>query len=456
MLLFWVRVQFLPKLDLRDGQKVRVTGTLSEEPQAAGNQQKFQLGQFEIVAKRYPEYHFGDSVAVTGKVQTRPLATDSFPLLSFISPLVSYKTYQLNQPDIKRIAGVTGIKGVRSVRGFAIKLRVRLLKIFNRVFPRPLDGIVAGIVLGDKSMIPPDFWLKLKQTGTLHIMVASGMNIAMFSQGMLKFFLLFFKRRLAICCLLVVIWFYSIMTGLAPPMIRAATMMSLIYLGSIFGRETEGGRILLITGLLMIFGSPFLLFDVSFQLSFMATAGLVWIQPLFKKQRMTNNQISKPKQYLNSNAQNQKCFGSLEFSNLKLFGIWCLRFGYFRPLSLVKRVVESDNFTSSLAAQIATLPILVVNFGQMNLLSPLINLIILWTIPFILQLGMAIGLMGLMWIKLAALASYLAYPLLFFLEQSINFFAKITFFQISLPRIGWGVIVFYYLMLWLWIKKFAI
>jgi len=237
---------------------------------------------------------------------------------------------------------------------------------------------VSGVVLGDKSMISQDFWQKLQQTGTLHIMVASGMNIAMFSQGLLSFFLLLFKRRLAICCLIVVIWFYSIMTGMAPPMVRAACMVSLIYLGGIVGRETEGGRVLFLTGLLMIFSNPVLIFDVGFQLSFLATAGLVYIQPLFCKGKVLGN---------------------------------------------------NSNFTSSLAAQIATLPILVVNFGQLNLLSPMINLIILWTIPFILQMGMVIGVLGLLWIKLADLASYLVYPLLFFSSRQLPSLPKSLFFR---------------------------
>jgi len=83
--------------------------------------------------------------------------------------------------------------------------------------------------------------------------------------------------------LIIVIWFYSIMTGMAPPMVRAACMVSLIYLGGIIGREAEGGRVLFLTGLLMIFSNPVLIFDVGFQLSFLATAGLVYIQPKLKK-----------------------------------------------------------------------------------------------------------------------------------------------------------------------------
>jgi len=398
--IFLIRVQFIPKLDLKNGQLVRVTGVLAEEPQVLGNQQSLKIGQFAAITKRYPEYHYGDQIEITGEVETKPIITLNLPLSSSNYPLTSFNTYRLNQAELKK--STTGIKGVTGIKSLAINLRIKLLEIYKRVFPRPLDGIVSGVVLGDKSMISQDFWQKLQQTGTLHIMVASGMNIAMFSTGLLSFFLLLFKRRLAICCLIVVIWFYSIMTGMAPPMVRAACMVSLIYLGGIIGREAEGGRVLFLTGLLMIFSNPVLIFDVGFQLSFLATAGLVYIQPLFCKGKVLGN---------------------------------------------------NSNFTSSLAAQIATLPILVVNFGQLNLLSPMINLIILWTIPFILQMGMVIGVLGLLWIKLADLASYLVYPLLFFLEQTITLFARITFFQIEFPKVSLVLVVLYYTGVWWWVRQ---
>jgi len=157
-------------------------------------------------------------------------------------------------------------------------------------------------------------------------------------------------------------------------------MVSLIYLSNLLGRETDGGRVLMMTGLLMVFINPYLIFDISFQLSFMATAGLVWIQPRLKN----------------------------------------IQFVLFK----------NENFSSSIAAQLTTLPILVINFGQVNLFSPLINLAVLWTVPYILQFGLVISLLGLLWIKLGQGFSYLLYPMLFFLKQTIETFAKIIRFQI--------------------------
>lgn len=393
LLIFLVRLQFLPKLNLSDGQRVRVTGVLSGEPQASGNQQQFKIGQFTVWTKRYPEFHYGESMTVVGKVKITPQ-------YFFNLPLTSFNKFSISAEKIERLE--IG-RNINFVNKLALDLRVKLLGIYNQTFSKPLDGIVSGIVIGDKSLIPEEFWSKLQQTGTLHIMVASGMNIAMFSNGLLAIFLLLLKRRVAIVCLLSVIWFYSIMTGLSPPMVRAATMASLIYLSQLLGRETEGGRVLAITGILMIIVDPSLLVDVGFQLSFLATGGLVYIQPKLKKSKF-----------------------------------FLLRY---------------ENFSSSVASQLATLPVLISCFGQINLLSPLINLIILWTIPFILQLGIGVGILGLLWINLAKLASYLAFPILFFLEQAISAFAKITWFQIQLPKTGWIWAVMYYFFLWRWLRR---
>jgi len=390
ILLFFLRVSLIPKLDLKDGQKVKVTGSLKEEPQIFANRQKFNLGQFEVWGNRYPEYHYGDELRVTGKIKLK-------------NQYFGRKFYILSYTEIETVSGVVSNT---SLVGKAIKLRTKLRLLFMKYFSQPLDGLVAGVVLGDKNLLPTDFWKKLQQTGTLHIIVASGMNIAMFSKGLLSFLSIFFRRRIATVLLIVLIWFYSAMTGLQAPIIRAATMMTLIYLSNISGREAEAGRVLFLTGLFMIFINPFWLWDIGFQLSFLAVTGLVYVQPILRI--LTKN---------------------------------------------LNRVVQSDNFLSSVAAQITTLPILLCNFGQFNILSPFINLIILWAVPYILQIGIFVALLGLLWIKLGEIASYLLFPFLFFIEQSINLFAKVKIFQIETPKFSWWWAVVYYLILWWWIKN---
>lgn len=359
-----------PRLSLNDGQLIKVSGRLTEEPQAVENRQNFRLGLFLITTERYPEFHYGDYLLITGRVKKQGYF------------------YRLNYPQI--VLKQTGTVSL------TVKLRNKLREVYRWCLPSPLDGVIAGVVLGDKSLLPADFWLRLRQTGTLHLMVASGANIAFLSGGLLGFLCFFFRRRLALIILIILIWFYSILTGLQPPIVRAAIMASLTYLAQLFGREAQAGRVLGLTGAVMIIINPNLLADVGFQLSFLATAGLIYLQPFLDK--------------------------------------------FFRHFP------GKENLTATLAAQAATLPILLTNFGQLNLASPVINFLVLWTIPYLLPLGMILGLMGVFWLKLAWLISFLLLPILLYTVKIIDLTASLTFFQLHFkPSWWWGI--FYYLIL---------
>lgn len=381
--IFLIRVQFLPKLDLKDGQLVKVTGVLSEEPQVLGNRQAFKIGQFEIWLDRWPEHHYGEEIEVVGKVK---------PLTILKLPILTLKTYLIGEAKIKvKTAAAT------SLMGKAISLRQKLRAIFRRCFQEPLDGLVSGIVLGDKTLLSKEFSDKLRLTGTIHIMVASGMNVSLIAVPLLSFLTLFLKKRKAILCSMVMMWFYCIVTGWQVPIIRASMLISLIYLARFLGKEAEMKRTLWLTGILMLFYNPVWIADLGFQLSFLSTLGLVYLQP------------------------------KLQTSGWA-FLAW-------------------ESVASTLAATLFTLPVLVASFGRLNLASPLINLLILWSIPYIFGLGILVGFFGLLWIKLAVLASYLAYPLLYFLEQSINLFAKMRFSQMEVPRMSLLLVVVYYVFL---------
>ena len=381
ILLLFFRLQALPRLELQDGQLIRVSGILIEEPQISGNRQSFKVGKIQIWTDQFPERYYGDRVEIVGKV--KKLTTG----------------YLLNYPKIN----ITGTTNITSIKGVAIKLKNNIRSLFQKYYPSPYDGLLAGIVLGDKSLIPYGSWQDFKKTGTLHIMVASGMNIALFSGTVLSFLTIFFKRRIAIIFLFIVIWFYAVMTGLQPAIIRAAIMASLIYFSQLVGREAESGRVLWLTGGLMLLVNPLWLLDVGFQLSFLATAGLVYLQP----------KLAKSKFFL---------------------------FKY-------------ESFSSSIASQLSTMPVLVINFGSLNLLAPLFNLAILWTIPLILQGGILVSVLGLFWVKLGEMTAYLLYPLLFYLERIVRLSAKLTLAQVILPKMAWWWVVGYYVIVWRWVRK---
>ena len=217
-------------------------------------------------------------------------------------------------------------------------IRHKLEVNFGRLLPVNEAGLLSGIVLGSKKALSADLYQALKQTGTLHIVVASGMNVVMLAGFLMGVLALFFKRKIALIPLVVLIWFYALITGFDPPIVRASIMASLTYLAQELGRPALTPRILFLTALLMLMINPTLISNISFQLSFASTAGLIFIQPIIKKSK--------------------------------------------------NRIFQNESFSTTFAAQIATLPIVILNFGQYNFLSPLVNFLVLWTVPYLLSLSL--------------------------------------------------------------------
>jgi competence protein ComEC len=114
--------------------------------------------------------------------------------------------------------------------------------------------------------------------------------------------------------------------------------------------------------------------------------------------------------------------------------------------------VISDDIGTTIAAQVATIPILVGSFGTYGLLSILVNALVLWTIPPLMVLGGVGGLLGLVWEPLGSLLLALATSLLWFFTGVVQYFGGFGW-QISIGELPIIMIVGYYLVLgsWIWI-----
>ena len=400
VLLMVLRLLTLPHLDLKDNQIIRVTGTLNQEPKLSEKSQTFDLGQVKVVTARYPEFHYGDVVQAEGKVKVTSMV-NLFQRYRIANSVLIY-------PKVALVCKASPCRHAGGRLGWltwVINLRNHLRNFYQTALSSPSDGIVAGVVLGDKSLIPKAFWDKLKLTGTLHIMVASGMNIALFSETVIKMLSLVVKRKQAVMLLYFVILFYVLLTGVTPPVVRAAIMASLIYLGQLTGREYDAKRIVWLTGGVMLLVTPRLIFDIGFQLSLLATLGLIYLQPII--------------------TQWQKHVLLFKFSS----------------------------FSSSVAAMIMTLPILTNSFGLVNVIAPIINLSVLWSMPFILLGGGLFGGIGLIIPDIGKYLVLLLFPATYFVEQAISWFANMTVFQVQIPKIGFVFWVLYYGVIWVLVKK---
>ncbi len=295
---------------------------------------------------------YGDRVALTGRPQTPPELED-FSYRAYLARQGIY-TY-LPYARVQRLESGQGNPLLAAIYA----LRQRAYRTLVNFFPQPEAGLLAGILLGIESDIPPSLKEAFQATGTSHIIAISGFNIAILAGLFSALAGRFLRHFRALIFTLVGIAFYTVLVGAQPSVVRAALMGGLGLLGAQIGRRQSGSNTLAFTAALMSLFDPNLPWDVGFQLSFAATLGLIlYAQPL------------------------QDGFARLAASRL--------------PPATAQRLVGpiSEYLLFTLAAQVTTLPILVYHFGRISLSALLANPLILPPQPAVMILGGVAVLVG--------------------------------------------------------------
>jgi len=334
----------------------------------------FWLFLISLIFLRYiatrPVYNDGDKIRITSKVSSEPIRYSNYQSLKLVGLKIYLPLFpEIHYGDKVVIEGTVDgdkLKETSLVKveegGGLRNLRNKIVEVYREILSEPHASLVAGIVLGSKNM-PQDFWQALTKTGTAHVVVASGMNVTMVASFLIVTLTLFFKRKFAILGVLVGVFIYSLLSGFDAPIIRAGIMGMVAFIAQETGRLVSAWRALVYSAALMLLVKPDWVGDIGFILSFVATASLLVFQ--------------------------------------KKINLW---------LKLLPNFLR-EGLSTSLAAQVGVAPILFVTFGQFNILSPIINGLILWTVPFIMIIGGTSGIIGLLIPSLARLILYLAYPL---------------------------------------------
>ena len=165
--------------------------------------------------------------------------------------------------------------------------RESILNVHSAYLSSPNIEILGGIVFGDDAVPPPK---NIKQSfinsGLLHILAASGMNVAFiytFFFLILNFFKIPYKINIILCIFAVLA--YVLMTGLGASVVRAALMLLFVLVGKLINRDTHSISLLSFVALLMLVYNPMYLNDVGFQLSFIVTFGLLLMTPYLIQSR---------------------------------------------------------------------------------------------------------------------------------------------------------------------------
>jgi competence protein ComEC len=366
----------------KDGQKLSFETAILSQPQVVGSQQVF--------TANYQNQSFG-------RLRIR-ISTSRFPEINYgdfvrISGTISNKKYGVTMyfPKVETIKSSSNI--LQSSLKNINNLRQKLILLFSKTLPQPSSSLLLGIIFGIKEQMPKSFSDNLRTVGVFHVIAASGMNVTLVGGFISAFFVLFLKRQIAIGLSILGIIFYAILAGLEPSIIRASIMGILVFSSQIIGRQTLAANGLFLAGFGMLYIDPTLVSDVGFQLSFAATLGILYIKPIFGR-------------------------GEGIFSEV----------------------------LTTVAAQIATLPILLVNFGIYSFYSVLVNGLILWTVPILMMIGGMGAVLSFIIAPLGQALIYLCYPLLLYFEAVVNIFGKIGG-VLTIENHSWQFTVGYYCLL---------
>lgn len=359
-------------------------------------------GKVLLLTNRFPEYGYGDRLRVAGRLE-KP---------------------QGGEEGVFDYAGYLAKEGICAVVYFpkvVLKghdddfwsvfywFRSFVGGSINDLFGAPAAALVEGVLVGEQKGLGDNVAADFSVAGLTHILAISGYNITL----VINIMALLLKtggRRLRFYITLLALFVFAAITGFSASVIRASLMGGFVTMALFAGRRADAVNVLLFSALMMVFFNPLIVFyDVSFQLSFLSTLGLILMSPLWKK-------VAR----------------------------------YLPPLI-------GEDLAVTLSAQIFTTPIILYNFSQLSLVAPVTNIIFLPLIPLIMASGfLAVVLFLLMPLfPVYLIVSTLCWLLCRLLLDGVHLFASLPLASIKIINFDLWWLCFYYAFLLaglVWIK----
>ena len=409
--------------------QVEINGMLSRDPEVGDKTMRLRLSVSNITPKEYEvsgnvllivpltasansTYKYGDVLRVTGKLE-EPSKLDAFDYKGYLANQGIYSV--MYRPKVETIGTDRGLKPL----AWVYQLRGRLAETLTRLLPEPQASLAQGIVLGMRGNIPSSVNEEFVHTGTAHLLAISGVNLTIMAGILVSLGIWLFGRRhyIYVWLALIALWLYALITGFNPPVIRAAIMASLFLVAELLGRQSNAGIALVFAGAAMATINPQILGDASFQMSFMAMAGLILVLP------------------------------SLQVLGKKMTTTWL---GDRQGIAAVTNSFV-DSFNVSLAALIAVWPLIAYYFGIVSWVGPLTTFLAIFAMPGIIISGGLAGVCGLFLLPLAQVIAWVSWLFLSYVLLVVNTFDKIPFSTIGSFDGKWIWIYYATIALVLWI-----
>lgn len=381
------------------GQKISFEANISEEADIRDDSTRYTVrpvfseSSILLVANRFPEFKYGDKIKVSGKLDLPKNFKNDIGLeFDYVSYLSKDKIHFLiYHPQIDPISfSSTGLHGTRKIISTLYTLKNIFIKNIARVVPEPNSSFLGGVIFGAKQSLGEALLDNFKKVGLVHIVVLSGYNITIIAVGIFYVTAFLNRRNISFILSIIFIVLFATMVGWGATVIRACIMAFIAILARFLGRPSDALRFLFIAGLLMLLWNPLILFyDPSFQLSFMATLGLILFSP-FIFNLISEHSIQK-----------------------------------FIPVKFGLREIVS----ATLAVQFFVLPLLVKMSGFISLISFVVNPIVLPLVPYIMGFGALTGAVG----ALPFVGQILSWPLGIISYALTQIIISVTEFSANLP-----------------------
>jgi len=392
------------KIESLVGEKVNLTGIITDEP--AVKDQTAQLIMTEDLGNKilvstslFPTFKYGDLIKVAGKLE-RPenFETDTGNSFDYVNYLAKDDIfYQISFAKAEFISADHG----SYIKNKLFAFKNAFTSKINNLIKEPESSLLGGLILGAKNSLGKELQTDFRIAGVSHIVALSGYNISIIAVGIM-YVLAFLPKAFSLSFGVLGILLFAIMTGGTATVMRASIMALLVLLAKGTNRKYDINRALVLAGVFMLIQNPkILVFDISFQLSFLATIALIYISPIVEKK--------------------------MKFITTKY---------------KLREIV-----VSTIATQIFVLPFLIYKMGLISIFGLFANVLILPVIPWVMLFGFIAGMLSFISLFLAIPVAFICSLLLSYMLKVIYLFSHLPFSSFSVENFSLALTVIIYIIL---------
>lgn len=403
-------------------ENVELTGVVSTDPAWLGDKQNFHLridsvdgkdisqAKARITLRPYPKVAYGDRLSLVGELLIPEdfISEDTGRVVAYEEYLASQGVgYQMIYPEVEVVSQNEG----SVIKEALFSLKHTFLGRIANVVPEPQSALLGGMTLGVEEALGEELEEDFRETGLIHIVVLSGYNVTIIAEMFMRlasFLPLLFRSLLGSMGIIL----FALLVGASATIVRASVMALIVVFARLIGRPHHIVRALILAALGMVIINPRIIaYDPGFQLSFLATAGLIFLSPIIE------HYISR----------------------------------------VPSKFEIKETIAATVSTQIFVLPLLLLMTGVLSTVSLPVNVLALPAVPLAMLAAALIAIFSYLGsiavLPFAVLGNFLSA----YIIRIVEFFAALPFTTIDLPPISIFAVMGWYAIsgvaIWWWMRR---